>query len=197
MHIHMHICICTCMYMHRRRLARAHAHAESGGDVGSWRRERQRGRSHCSKAGFGAIAHAPRTLGLTAPAHQPSRLRHRCTRAARVRAGGSAGRLAAQAAAHTLGGTLRVRAACGFCMTFLWHAACPAPALASDPATATARRGGVDAASAALTLGDGEPRRPVGSRRVDDELLGLVVRQLVDSASAPRCSDPASDCAQI
>ena len=116
MHIHMHICICTCMYMHRRRLARAHAHAESGGDVGSWRRERQRRRSHCSKAGFGAIAHAPRTLGLTAPAHQPSRLRHRCTRAARVRAGGSAGRLAAQAAAHTLGDTLRVRAACSFCM---------------------------------------------------------------------------------
>ena len=96
---------------------------------------------------------------------------------------------------------LVTRFACGLhaalACTLVWRAACPAPAPASDPATATARRGGVDAASAALTLGHGEPRRPVGSRRVDDELLGLVVRQLVDSASAPRCSDPASDCAQI
>ena len=38
--------------------------------------------------------------------------------------------------------------------------------------------------------------RRASSRRVDVELLGLEVRRLVDSASDPRGSDPASDCAK-
>ena len=38
--------------------------------------------------------------------------------------------------------------------------------------------------------------RRASSRRVDVELLGLEVRRLVDSASDPRGSEPASDCAK-
>ena len=38
--------------------------------------------------------------------------------------------------------------------------------------------------------------RRASSRRVDVELLGLEVRRPVDSASDPRGSDPASDCAK-
>ena len=101
-------------------------------------------------------------------------------------------------AAYTLGHALRRRAACGFCMHTTAARCLPAPASASDPAPATALDEAASTRRAQLW-----PRRCAAStarrasrRRVDVELLGLEVRRLVDSASDPRGSDPASDCAK-
>ena len=60
-----------------RQRTRAHAHADQVATRagGSWRRERQRRRSHNGMAGLSRISvHAPGTLGL--PQHQPSRPRY-------------------------------------------------------------------------------------------------------------------------
>ena len=80
---------------------------------------------------------------------------------------------------------------CGVCMHTPMARCLPSStAPESDPATATARRRGVDAASATLTSAMCQPRRLVGSsRRVNVDLLGMEARRLVDSASDPRGSD--------
>jgi hypothetical protein len=69
---------------------------------------------------------------------------------------------------------------------------------ASDPATATARRCGVDAASATLASAMCQPRRLVGSsRRVDVDLL--LAWKFVGWLTLPPILEapiPASDCAK-
>ena len=113
MHMHTHMCtrepICACDAMHTHAWR---VQAEVGGGVVISTRGRRLAKRAAAqwKVLCARLAHVYMSQH---PNPTPAVARVRVRRA--VRAGGSAGRLAAQAAAHTLGDTLRVGAACS-CM---------------------------------------------------------------------------------
>ena len=143
MHMHMHMCtrepICACDAMHTHAWR---VQAEVGGGVVISTRGRRLAKRAAAqwKVLCARLAHVYMSQH---PNPTPAVARVRVRRA--VRAGGSAGRLAAQAAAHTLGDTLRVRAACSFCMhTRMAHEgpSNPTPTPTQQPLRSSHRRRG-------------------------------------------------------